>query len=102
VRAERRLRRFLGLPDVLRTNDRTRAVVEDIFLYAYEDVGPDGDGAAEVSWEQSRRVSSRLQEFLSPAPGDQLMPWLHANLLDEAWRDRGAIRALVGDCLRSL
>jgi hypothetical protein len=55
-----------------------------------------------VSAEESRRISSRLEEFILPtrqADTDPIMKWLHENMIEEAWENPEDLGHFVGECI---
>ncbi len=97
-RAWRLYRRYRQLPESLRSPTRTRIVAQYILDYAYESAPTD-----RFDWEASRQVCHRLQEFL-PGQHDQdadnLMAWMHENLLPEAMQKPADLEEFVVDYLR--
>ncbi len=97
-RAWRLYRRYRQLPDALRSPIRTRLVAQHVLDYAYESAPKD-----RFDWEASRQVCQRLQEFLSGERGqssDDLMAWMHQNLLPEAMQKPEDLEEFVADYLR--
>jgi len=93
-------RRYCRLPHALRSPARTAAVVDAIFLYAYDHCrgAPRAPRCGHDAGETAR-VAHRLGEFL-PDPDAELLRWLHAHLLPEAWQCADGLRELVAECLR--
>ena len=103
-RANRLYRKFLGLPISLRTPQRAEGVLSAIFDYAYEHVPiRNGRPARAASWEDTRLVSRKLVEFMpadSASDPDEMMQWLHENLVPEAWSSPEYLKDFIHECLR--
>jgi hypothetical protein len=80
-------------------------VLEAIFNYAYEHVPDQKWGVPRrinVSPEETRRISNRLEEFMLPArqpDADPIMKWLHDNMVEEAWENPEVLGYFVGECI---
>jgi len=103
-RAQRIHRNFVSLPATERTNARAALLLEAIFDYAYEYVPRNrrySTRRANVSEQESARISARLEEFL-PADNarEPIMKWLHDNMVAEAWSYPEDRRRFVRECLR--
>jgi hypothetical protein len=107
-RARQCYQRYIRLPVAQRTNARCALVLEAIFDYAYEHV-PRRDRYSRrqvrVTIEESRRISTRLEEFIPPEDNkntDPIMQWLHDNMLPEAWSHPDELRHFVRECIRNI
>jgi hypothetical protein len=104
-RAHRVYDLYTSLSPSQRTKTRSTVVLEAIFDYAYEHVPDQKWGVSRrisVSAEESRRISSRLEEFILPArqPNtDPIMKWLHENMIEEAWENPEDLGHFVGECI---
>lgn len=82
------------------------AVLEAIFDYAYEYVPEQkwgSSGRINVSAAETRRISSRLEEFMIPArksDTDPIIRWLHENMVEEAWENPEELSDFVGECIK--
>lgn len=105
-RAHRVFANYLSLPVSQRNNARSIAVLEAIFDYAYEHVPEQKWGESRrlnVSPEESRRISRRLEEFMIPprqTDSDPIMQWLHDNMIEEAWENPEEISHFVRECIQ--
>lgn len=105
-RAHRLYDRFILLPATRRTKSRSTMVLEAIFDYAYEHVPDQKWGVSRrlrVSSEESRRISSRLEEFILPvrqSDTDPIMKWLHDNMVEEAWENPEDRGHFVVECIK--
>ena len=105
-RAQRCFNGYLSLPPSQRTRARSSLVLEAIFDYAYESVPHNVIETAEkieLSPEDSRQISARLDEFVPKsmrAEAKPIMTWLHENLIPEAWAYPEDIRNLMQEILR--
>jgi hypothetical protein len=103
-KAEQEYRRFMSLPSTMRTLERAETVLAAIFNYAYEHIDTkNGNPVRNVSWEDTRRVSVKLVEFM-PASDvsdpDTTMQWLHENMVPEAWMSPDYLKDFIHECLR--
>ena len=104
-RAQRCFDGYLSLPPSLRSSARTAPLVEAMFEYAYDHIPRDqvmSSGQVSASWEDTQRISQRLEEFLPRSRAqfnEPLMNWLHENLVPEAWTYPEDMRRLVSDLL---
>jgi hypothetical protein len=105
-RAHRVYGYYTSLPSTQRTQSRSTVVLEAIFDYAYEHVPDQKWGVSRrirVSPEESRRISSRLEEFILPVrqpDTDPIMRWLHDNMIEEAWENPEDLGHFVGECIK--
>ena len=104
-RAHRVYDLYMSLSSTQRTKTRSSVVLEAIFDYAYEHVPDQKWGVLRrisVSAEESRRISSRLEEFILPVrqpDADPIMKWLHDNMVEEAWENPEDLGHFVGECI---
>ena len=104
-RAHRVYELYTSLPAAQRTKSRSTVVLEAIFDYAYEHVPDQKWGVSRrinVSPEESRRISGRLEEFILPVKQpdtDPIMKWLHDNMVEEAWENPEDLGHFVGECI---
>ncbi|HJP38110.1 MAG: hypothetical protein QF483_04700 [Gammaproteobacteria bacterium] len=102
-KAQRVYKNFMSLPPSQRTNARTALLLEVVFDYAYEYVPRiqrHSLNCANISAQESARISARLEEFL-PLANEQepIMKWLNDNMVSEAWSYPEDRRQFVRDCL---
>jgi hypothetical protein len=104
-RAHRVYKTYTSLAPSQRTKSRSAVVLEAIFNYAYEHVPDKKWGVPRrinVSPEETRRISNRLEEFILPArqpDTDPIMKWLHDNMVEEAWENPEDLGHFVGECI---
>jgi len=103
-KAHKHYRRYISLPSTLRTPERAEGVLSAIFDYAYEHVDtPGGRLVRNASWEDTRRVSKKLVEFMPSSHDenpDEIMHWLHENMVSEAWTSPDYLKDFIHECLR--
>ena len=103
-KAHKHYKQYIMLPSAMRTPDRAEGVLTAIFDYAYEHVDCcDGHPLREASWEETRNVSKKLVEFMPVNGGsdpDEMMQWLHENLVPEAWMSPDYLKDFLHECLR--
>jgi hypothetical protein len=105
-RAHRAYNIYMSLPSSQRTETRSTVVLEAIFDYAYEHVPGQKWGVPRrirVSLEESRRISSRLEEFILPVrqlEADPIMQWLYDNMIEEAWENPEDRGNFVVECIK--
>jgi len=103
-KAHKQYRRFIALPCTLRTPERAEGVLSAIFDYAYEHVAtPISKRSHDSSWEDTRQVSKKLVEFMPASVdsnADEMMQWLHENMVSEAWTSPDYLKDFIHECLR--